>query len=61
MRIAGCTSTETNNTTAVPQGSILGPLLFSIFTGDLRSLNSTTIMRNNADDTSLLRISNKNQ
>ena len=53
-------STLQNVTCGVPQGSILGPLLFLIYINDMRNAVKFSIVHHFADDTNLL-YSNKNQ
>lgn len=43
-----------NVTSGVPQGSILGPCLFSLFTSDLRPISASCAMKKFADDTSIM-------
>ena len=58
VKIAGALSDWTEVPSSVPQGSILGPLLFLIFIGDLGNNlpeESTTTVRKYVDDTKCLR------
>ena len=54
--LSGFSSTWTSVRAGVPQGSILGPLLFLVYTNDIIN-NIQTDINLNADDTSLLSIS----
>ncbi len=48
--VQGASSSSVAVTSGVPQGSILGPLLFILFTSDINSLNFTSNMIMYADD-----------
>ena len=52
--IEGELSTETTITYGVPQGSVLGPLLFLIYINDLNEAISHSLIRHFADDTNIL-------
>ena len=53
MLINGCASAWSEVTRGVPQGPILGPLLFKIFINDLPSAVTSSIVMMYADDTTL--------
>jgi retron-type reverse transcriptase len=53
-RCGSVTSAESNVDAGVPQGSILGPLLFLILVNDLPKCIKNTLTRQFADDTQLL-------
>ena len=55
VRINGSTSSWTSVTSGVPQGSILGPLMFLLFVNDIAQITSSNIMLF-ADDTKLWRL-----
>ena len=55
VRINGSTSSWTSVTSGVPQGSILGPLMFLLFVNDIPQIISSNIMLF-ADDTKLWRL-----
>ena len=55
VRINGSTSSWTSVTSGVPQGSILGPLMFLLFVNDIPQITSSNIMLF-ADDTKLWRL-----
>ena len=55
VRINGSTSSWTSVTSGVPQGSIIGPLMFLLFVNDIPQITSSNIMLF-ADDTKLWRL-----
>ena len=55
VKINGSTSSWTNVTSGVPQGSILGPLMFLLFDNDIPQITLSNIMLF-ADDTKLWRL-----
>ena len=55
VRINGSTSSWTSLTSGVPQGSIIGPLMFLLFVNDIPQITSSNIMLF-ADDTKLWRL-----
>ena len=59
VSINGSNSTERSVKHGVPQGSVLGPLLFLIYINDLHNCIKNSKTRHFADDTNLLYISNK--
>ena len=50
VRVGDCLSTEKDVTSGIPQGSILGPVLFTIFINDLPDDSFCKIF---ADDTKI--------
>ena len=60
VKLNGVNSKSERVSCGVPQGSILGPLLFIIYVNDMHSAVKTSIMHHFADDTNLL-FSSKNQ
>ena len=54
VKLNGCTSTKQAITCGVPQGSILGPLLFIIYINDMNQALENCITHHFADDTNLL-------
>ena len=52
--VNGCTSSRAQLTYGVPQGSILGPLLFLVYINDLATVSSTMLPILFADDTNLI-------
>ena len=57
VKIANVRSSWTSLTKGVPQGSILGPLLFNVFINDLFYCMEKCTLYNYADDNSLMNIS----
>ena len=55
MKFNGFSSDMSYIETGAPQESVLGPLLFSIYTNDLPSCSNMFKMIMHADDTTLLR------
>ena len=53
VKIGGSTSKHTFITCGVPQGSVLGPLLFLVYVDDIRKSDSEVSFHLFADDTSL--------
>ena len=54
VSLDGVLSTPANITCGVPQGSILGPLLFTIYINDMHNALKQCIVHHFADDTNLL-------
>ena len=55
VTVQGCTSTTLPVTSGVPQGSILGPVLFSLYVNDLPDAIKSSHVAMFADDTKLFK------
>ena len=53
VKLSGCVSDWTTITKGVPQGSVLGPMLFNLFLNDIYFANSTAELYNYADDNTI--------
>ena len=53
VKLRGCVSDWTTITKGVPQGSVLGPMLFNLFLNDIYFANSTAELYNYADDNTI--------
>ena len=60
VKLSGSQSKNGNICCGVPQGSILGPLLFTFYINDMHQAVTSSKMHHFADDTNIL-FSNKNQ
>ena len=54
VSLSGCTSGEKKVSCGVPQGSILGPLLFTMYINDMHKAFNECLVHHFADDTNLL-------
>ena len=54
VTLSGCISDEKGVTCGVPQGSILGPLLFTLYINDMHKAFNECLVHHFADDTNLL-------
>ena len=54
VTLSGCTSDDQNITCGVPQGSILVPLLFTMYINDMHKAFNECLVHHFADDTNLL-------
>ena len=53
MSVNGCYSTSLSVTVGVPQGSVLGPLLFLLYVNDIKNIDQSVNIRLFADDTNV--------
>ena len=54
VKLNGITSSKMNVSCRVPQGSILGPLLFLVYVNDMNLAAKSSVIHHFADDTNLL-------